>query len=148
MTTLCTIFGATGAQGKSVARTLTNSQRFSTIRLVTRDKTSAKAHELLNELQSNQTNVTLVLVEADLSQTEQVDRALEGATHSFLVTDFYSLFLVNGGCAGVEGLRAAKIAQDLEFEQGKNWIDSAKKHNLEFVVLSGLENVSKLTNGR
>jgi len=92
--------------------------------------------------------VNVRLVQCDLSSAEQVKIALDGATHSFLVTNFWEMFFANGAKPGKEGFAAAKKAGELELAQGKLWVDACKQHNLQFVVYSGLENVSKLTKGK
>jgi len=77
-----TVFGATGAQGGSLARALlADSDRHFAVRAVTRKPDGAAARQLV------QAGAQVVL--ADLDDTASVQRALEGAYGAFLVTNFW-----------------------------------------------------------
>jgi len=142
---VCTVFGATGLQGGSVARELARTKRFSELRLVSRDVKKEALHQLAVEITKLGVNVRLV--QCDLNSPAQVKIALEGATHSFLVTNWPELFFANGAKPGKEGFEAGRKAGEIELAQGKNWVDACKECNLQFVIYSGLENVEKLTKG-
>jgi uncharacterized protein YbjT (DUF2867 family) len=77
-----TVFGATGAQGGGLARSLlTDPDRHFAVRAVTRKPDGGAARAL------NQAGAEVVL--ADLDDAASVQRALEGAYGAFLVTDFW-----------------------------------------------------------
>lgn len=60
----------------------------------------------------------------------------------------WELFFANGAVPGVEGFVAGKKAQEIEEAQGYRWVDLCKKHNLEFVVYSGLCDAKQLSGGK
>ena len=141
-----TIFGATGAQGGSVARYLAESGLFSELRLVTRDVGKQSALAIKAECEAKGAKTTLV--PADLDDADSLDAALEGATHSFLVTNWWEHFFKNGAVPGPDGFVAGKKATEIEEAQGKLWVDMCKKHALEFVVYSGLCDAEKHSGGK
>jgi len=120
MSKLIAVFGATGQQGGSVLRALSQSNGQYQLRAVTRSVKSSKAKELTTTIK----NVSLA--EANLDDKESVDRVLKDCHGAFLVTDF-----------------TAHFEKDREIEQGVNFIDKAIKNNLKHVVFSGLENVER-----
>mmetsp|Transcript_35994 Transcript_35994/g.60669 ORF Transcript_35994/g.60669 Transcript_35994/m.60669 type:complete len:351 (-) Transcript_35994:135-1187(-) len=140
---VCTVFGATGLQGGSVARYLAESGLFAELRLVSRDISKESALAIKAECEAKGAKVTLVC--ANLDDEVSMDAALAGATHSFLVTNWWELFFANGAVPGVEGFVAGKKAQAIEEAQGYRWVDLCKKHALEFVVYSGLCDAEKLS---
>ncbi|XP_069590913.1 nmrA-like family domain-containing protein 1 [Ranitomeya imitator] len=116
------VFGATGAQGGSVAAALLDDGKFE-VRAVTRD-TSKPAAVKLKEAGAE-------VVSADLDDEKSLEAALSGAYGAFLVTNFLEHF--------------SKVK---EITQGKLIADLSKSLALEIVVYSGLENVKKLTGGK
>ncbi|XP_075035196.1 nmrA-like family domain-containing protein 1 [Mixophyes fleayi] len=116
------VFGATGAQGGSVADALLQDGGFA-VRAVTRD-TSKPAAVKLQEAGAE-------VVSADLDNEKSLEAALTGAYGAFLVTNFWEHF-----------------SKEKEVAQGKLIADLTKKLGLTFVVFSGLENVKKLTGGK
>jgi hypothetical protein len=140
---VCTVFGATGLQGGSVARYLAESGLFAELRLVSRDISKESALAIKAECEAKGAKVTLVC--ANLDDEVSMDAALAGATHSFLVTNWWELFFANGAVPGVEGFVSGKKAQAIEEAQGYRWVDLCKKHALEFVVYSGLCDAEKLS---
>jgi len=141
-----TIFGATGLQGGSVARYLAESGQFAELRLVTRDVSKESALAIKAECEAKGAKATLVA--ANLDDEASMDAALAGATHSFLVTNWWELFFANGAVPGPEGFVAGQKAMELEEVQGKRWVDLCKKHALEFVVYSGLCDAEKHSAGQ
>ncbi|XP_036054215.1 nmrA-like family domain-containing protein 1 [Onychomys torridus] len=119
---LVVVFGATGAQGGSVARTLLEDGTFR-VRVVTRNPEQRAAKELM--LQGAE------VVQGDQDDEASMELALTGAHATFIVTNYWE-----------------KCSQDREVRQGKLLADLAKRLGLHYVVYSGLENISKLTEGR
>ncbi|XP_077305715.1 nmrA-like family domain-containing protein 1 [Lithobates pipiens] len=119
---LFVVFGATGAQGGSVAKTLLEDGTFA-IRAVTRDVKKEAALKLKE--------AGAEVVAADLDDEKSIEAALKGAYGAFVVTNFLEHF-----------------SKDKEFAQGKRFADVSKRLGLTLVVFSGLENVKKLTNGK
>ncbi|XP_077130276.1 nmrA-like family domain-containing protein 1 isoform X2 [Ranitomeya variabilis] len=116
------VFGATGAQGGSVAAALLDDGTFE-VRAVTRD-TSKPAAVKLKEAGAE-------VVSADLDDEKSLEDALSRAYGAFLVTNFLEHF-----------------SKEKEIAQGKLVADLSKRLALEIVVYSGLENVKKLTEGK
>ncbi|KAM6156191.1 nmrA-like family domain-containing protein 1 [Rhynchocyon petersi] len=119
---LVVVFGGTGAQGGSVARTLLEDGTFS-VRVVTRNPRKQAAKAL--ELQGAQ------VVCGDQDDQASMQRALTGAYATFIVTNYWE-----------------NLSQEREVKQGKLLADLAKHLGLHYVVYSGLENVKKLTGGK
>ncbi|XP_066432856.1 nmrA-like family domain-containing protein 1 [Eleutherodactylus coqui] len=116
------VFGATGAQGGSVADALLADGTFA-VRAVTRD-TSKPAAVKLREAGAE-------VVAADLDDEKSLEAALCGAYGAFVVTNFWEHF-----------------SKEMEAAQGKRIADVSKRLGLQIVVFSGLENVKKLTGGK
>uniref|UniRef100_A0A452QK02 NmrA-like family domain-containing protein 1 n=1 Tax=Ursus americanus TaxID=9643 RepID=A0A452QK02_URSAM len=119
---LVVVFGATGAQGGSVARTLLEDGTFR-VRVVTRDPGQKAAKEL--RLQGAE------VVQGDQDDEASMELALIGAHAAFIVTNYWE-----------------NRSQEQEVKQGKLLADLAKRLGLHYVVYSGLENIKKLTAGR
>ncbi|KAG8506474.1 NmrA-like family domain-containing protein 1 [Galemys pyrenaicus] len=119
---LVVVFGATGAQGGSVARTLLEDGTFR-VRAVTRDPGQGAAKEL--QLQGAE------VVRGDQDDEPSMELALTGAHAAFIVTNYWE-----------------NCSQEQEVKQGKLLADVAKRLGLRYVVYSGLENIKKLTAGR
>ncbi|XP_077305717.1 nmrA-like family domain-containing protein 1 [Lithobates pipiens] len=117
-----TVFGATGAQGGSVAKALQEDGTFA-VRAVTRDVKKEAALKLKE--------AGAEVVAADLDDEKSIEAALKGAYGAFVVTNFWEHF-----------------SKDKEIAQGKRIADVSKRLGLTLVVFSGLENVKKLTNGK
>lgn len=116
------VFGATGAQGGSVARTLLEDGTFR-VRAVTRDPGQKAAKEL--RLQGAE------IVQGDQDDEASMKLALTGAHATFIVTNYWE-----------------NCSQEQEVKQGKLLANLAKRLGLHYVVYSGLENIKKLTAGR
>ncbi|XP_049493391.1 nmrA-like family domain-containing protein 1 isoform X3 [Panthera uncia] len=119
---LVVVFGATGAQGGSVARTLLEDGTFR-VRVVTRDPRQRAARKL--RLQGAE------VVWGDQDDEASMELALTGAHATFIVTNYWE-----------------NCSQEQEVKQGKLLADVAKRLGLRYVVYSGLENIRKLTAGR
>ncbi|CAH6786750.1 Nmral1 [Phodopus roborovskii] len=133
---LVVVFGATGAQGGSVARTLLEDGTFR-VRVVTRNPEQRAAQEL--KLQGAE------VVQGDQDDEASMELALTGAHATFIVTNYWE-----------------QCSQDREVKQSYRWdlackplccagkllADLAKRLGLRYVVYSGLENIRKLTAGR
>ncbi|XP_034363166.1 nmrA-like family domain-containing protein 1 [Arvicanthis niloticus] len=119
---LVVVFGATGAQGGSVARTLLEDGTFR-VRVVTRDPEQRAAKELKQQ--------GAEVVRGDQDNAASMEQALTGAHATFIVTNYWET-----------------CSQDREVQQGKLLADLAKRLGLHYVVYSGLENIRKLTAGR
>ncbi|XP_004469734.2 nmrA-like family domain-containing protein 1 [Dasypus novemcinctus] len=116
------VFGATGAQGGSVARAILKDKNFA-VRAVTRDVTRANALAL-QELGAE-------LAKGDLNEEASVEAVLKGAYGAFVVTSFWD-----------------HLSKEKEVQQGKLVADAARRLGLQHVVYSGLENVQRLSGGR
>ncbi|XP_023611082.1 nmrA-like family domain-containing protein 1 [Myotis lucifugus] len=116
------VFGATGAQGGSVARTLLEDGTFR-VRAVTRDLGQKAAKEL--RLQGAE------IVQGDQDDEASMKLALTGAHATFIVTNYWE-----------------NCSREQEVKQGKLLANLAKRLGLHYVVYSGLENIKKLTAGR
>ncbi|XP_004373273.2 nmrA-like family domain-containing protein 1 isoform X1 [Trichechus manatus latirostris] len=119
---LVVVFGATGAQGGSVARTLLEDGTFR-VRVVTRDPGQQAAKAL--RLQGAE------VVQGDQDDKASMELALTGAYATFIVTNYWE-----------------NLSQEQEVKQGKLLADLAKRLGLHYVVYSGLENIKKLTGGK
>ncbi|XP_004864844.1 nmrA-like family domain-containing protein 1 isoform X2 [Heterocephalus glaber] len=119
---LVVVFGATGAQGGSVARTLLEDGTFR-VRVVTRDPGQKASKEL--RLQGAE------VAQGDQNDGASMEKALTGAHAAFIVTNYWE-----------------NCSQEQEVKQGKLLADLAKHLGLHYVVYSGLENIKKLTAGR
>ncbi|XP_007934160.1 nmrA-like family domain-containing protein 1 [Orycteropus afer afer] len=116
------VFGATGAQGGSVAKAILESKNFA-VRAVTRDVTQPKA-VVLRDLGAE-------VIKGDLNDEASVEAALKGAYGAFVVTNFWE-----------------HLSKKKEVCQGKMVADAAKRLGLQHVVYSGLENVKRLSGGK
>ncbi|XP_043916633.1 nmrA-like family domain-containing protein 1 isoform X2 [Protopterus annectens] len=116
---LVVVFGATGAQGGSVAKALLEDGTFK-VRIVSRDLSKPACKDL--------EKLGAEVVKADLDDVELLRAALHGAHAVFLVTNYWEY-------------------HDKD-KEGKRFADVAKQAGLQHVVFSGLENVYKLTNGK
>ncbi|XP_053157273.1 nmrA-like family domain-containing protein 1 isoform X2 [Hemicordylus capensis] len=116
------VFGATGAQGGSVAQALLDDDSFS-VRAVTRNPAHPAAKALLSR--------GAEVVKGDLNNLDSLEQAMEGAYGAFVVTTF-----------------SVDFNKEQESLQGKNTAEVAKCQNLKHVVFSGLDHVEKLTGGQ
>ncbi|XP_020851280.1 nmrA-like family domain-containing protein 1 [Phascolarctos cinereus] len=119
---LVVVFGATGAQGGSVAKTLLEDETFR-VRVVTRNPRQRAAEHLKSQ--------GAEVVQGDQDDEKSLEPALAGAYAAFIVTNYWE-----------------NLNQEQEIKQGKLLADLSKRLGLSYVVYSGLENVKKLTGGQ
>eukprot|EP00499_Haloplacidia_sp_CaronLabIsolate_P001660 CAMPEP_0196800262 /NCGR_PEP_ID=MMETSP1104-20130614/40052_1 /TAXON_ID=33652 /ORGANISM="Cafeteria sp., Strain Caron Lab Isolate" /LENGTH=318 /DNA_ID=CAMNT_0042170671 /DNA_START=46 /DNA_END=1002 /DNA_ORIENTATION=- len=115
---IVTVFGATGSQGGGVMEALLAAGSFH-VRGVTRNTDSEKAKALAER--------GVEMVQADQSDAEAVQKAVQGAYAVFLVTQFWE-----------------KFDPALEITQGKLAADACKAAGVEHLVFSALEDVRKI----
>jgi uncharacterized protein YbjT (DUF2867 family) len=106
------VFGATGAQGGSVARALAADSQFA-VKAATRNPDSDKAKAL------KATGIETVKV--DLDDAASVNAALQGAYGVFLITNYWEIF-----------------DKAREQKQAQNVIDAAKANGIKHLVFSSL----------
>ncbi|XP_006874945.1 PREDICTED: nmrA-like family domain-containing protein 1 [Chrysochloris asiatica] len=128
---LVVVFGATGAQGGSVARALLEDGTF-TVRVVTRNPGQQAAKAL--KLQGAE------VVQGDQDDEASMERALTGAYATFFVTNYWENLS--------QEQEIKQVRADRVFKAGMLLADLAKHLGLRYVVYSGLENVKKLTGGK
>lgn len=112
---IITIFGATGAQGGSLARAILSdtSSEFA-VRAVTRDINSDKARALKD--------LGAEVVAADIDDKEAVKKALEGAYGAYFVTFFWAHF-----------------STEKEISEAKHFAEAAREANIKHAIWSTLE---------
>uniref|UniRef100_A0ABM5FIG8 NmrA-like family domain-containing protein 1 n=1 Tax=Pogona vitticeps TaxID=103695 RepID=A0ABM5FIG8_9SAUR len=114
------VFGATGAQGGSVAQALLDDGTFG-VRAVTRDPSQPAAQALLSR--------GAEVVKGDLNDLPVLEQVMFGAYGAFVVT-------------------AGDPSKEQESNQGRNSAEAAKHQGLKHVVFSGFDHVEKVTGGR
>lgn len=114
---IITVFGATGAQGGGLARSILNdvNSEFS-VRAVSRDPNSEKAKELKQ--------LGAEVVAGDVDDKDSVTKALEGAYGAYFVTFFWAHF-----------------SPEKEFEEAKIFAEAAKATGIQHAIWSTLEDV-------
>jgi uncharacterized protein YbjT (DUF2867 family) len=113
------IFGATGAQGGSLARAILNDKNSEfAVRAITRAVHSDKAKELAA--------MGAEIMSADLDDPESVFKAMDGAYGAFCVTFFWAHF-----------------SPEVEIAHAKTMAESAKRAGLKHVIWSTLEDTRK-----
>lgn len=113
------VFGATGAQGGSVARQLLARGRFD-VRALTRKPDSPAAQELRD--------LGAEVVQGDLDDLASLRAALAGCYGAFGVTNFWEHF-------------------DKEKEQGHNLVKAVAASDVKHFIFSTLPPIAKATNG-
>ncbi|KAJ7893730.1 NAD(P)-binding protein [Mycena olivaceomarginata] len=122
---LIAVVGATGLQGGSVIKALSESDKPYRIRGFTRDATKAAAEALKKQ------GVEMVAVNLVVENKQEVYKAFAGADYAFLVTSFQEHY-----------------NKEREISEGKMLIDATKAAGVQGVVWSGLSNVTKLSGGK
>lgn len=116
---IITVFGATGAQGGSLARAiLQHPESEFTVRAVTRAIHSDKAKELAA--------MGAEIVEADLDDKASIVKALQGAYGAFFVTFFWAHF-----------------SPEKEKEHARNMAEAAKEAGIQHAIWSTLEDTRR-----
>lgn len=113
------VFGATGAQGGGVARSLLSRGRFN-VRAITR-KTDSPAAQALRELGAE-------IVQGDLDDPASLRAALKGVYGVFGVTNFWEHF-------------------EKEGPQGRNLVNAVAEANVKHFIFSTLPPIEKETGG-
>ncbi|KAG9014587.1 hypothetical protein FRB94_011765 [Tulasnella sp. JGI-2019a] len=116
---------ATGAQGGSVIKALSESDKPYRIRGLTRDTSKPASQALAKK------GVEVVAVDVKLENKDAVQKTFQGATFAFLVT-----------------MSAVMSSKAVEIAEGKMYIDAAKAENVKLTIWSGLENMSIHSNGK
>ena len=112
---LITVFGATGAQGGGLARTiLADKNSEFKVRAVTRNPSSEKAVALKL--------LGAEVVAADVDDTKSIKKVLKGAYGAFFVTFFWEHF-----------------SAEKEYDEVTNFVAAAKDFNLGHIIWSTLE---------
>jgi|SRR5436190_9436063 len=112
---IITVFGATGAQGGSLARAiLTDANSEFAVRAITRDINSDKAKQLAH--------LGAEVVAGDVDDAASVEKALEGAYGAYFVTFFWGHF-----------------SPEKETEQARTFATAAKKAGIKHAIWSTLE---------
>ena len=112
---IITVFGATGAQGGGLVRSILNDKNGEfAARAVTRDINSDKAKALAA--------LGAEVVAGDVDDAASVDKALEGAYGAYFVTFFWNHF-----------------SPEIEFAQAQTFASAAKKAGLKHAIWSTLE---------
>ncbi|KAG8856022.1 hypothetical protein FRB96_006589 [Tulasnella sp. 330] len=124
---LIVVTGATGAQGSSVIKALEESSRPYRIRGITRDPSKPASQTLAKKYNG----LELVAVDAQPENKEGILKAFQGAKYVFLMT-----------------MSPVFTSRARELEEGKTLIDCAKAANVELTIWSGLEDMSKHSNGK
>ncbi|XP_041361729.1 nmrA-like family domain-containing protein 1 [Gigantopelta aegis] len=107
------VFGATGMIGGSVARTLSNSQKFK-VTVVTRNPSNS----LIRRLEKDGAEIRT----ADLNDPKSLVRVVHGADAMFLVTHYWE-----------------HLSKRSETQQGMNAVYAAIKCNIKHLVFYGAE---------
>jgi uncharacterized protein YbjT (DUF2867 family) len=113
------VFGATGAQGGSVARNLLSRAKFN-VRAITRNPESESANALRS--------LGAEIVQGDLDDPASLTAALEGVYGVFGVTNFWEHF-------------------DKEEVHGRNLVNAVAAANVKHFIFSTLPPIAKETNG-
>jgi uncharacterized protein YbjT (DUF2867 family) len=122
---LIVVFGATGAQGGSVARALVKEGKFK-VRGITRHADSDAAKALKAQ--------GVEVVAADLAKKDTLVKAVEGAWGVFGVTQFWQKDIMSN--------------PQHELEQGKNLVDACVEAKVNYLIVSVLDDVKTATEGR
>lgn len=126
MSSVITVFGATGKQGGSVIGAIQANALLAqtwTIRAVTRDASKPAAQAL-----AKHDNVQVVT--ANMDNKAEVQKAIEGASAVFAVTNFWD-----------------NLSKKVEMQQAKTMVDAAKRAGVKRYIWSSLPSASRLSNG-
>jgi len=131
MAKIITIIGATGAQGKGVARAFLNNPAYK-VRAVTRNPSSQSGQALAAQ--------GAEVVSADLNDLESLKKAFTGSHIVFGVTNFFEPFIAH---------QSPEKAMEVEIQQGINIAKAAAATStLEHYIWSTLPNAKALSAGK
>jgi len=119
---LVVVVGSTGAQGSSVIKALSESDKPYRLRGLTRDINKTAAKDFTEK------GVEMVAIEPNPDNKELVIKAFEGADIVFAVT--------------------VLAMQGLEVAEGKMLVDAAKATNVKLFIWSGLESMLEASGGK
>ncbi|KAK3723033.1 hypothetical protein LTR37_002179 [Vermiconidia calcicola] len=126
MSKLLTVFGASGNQGGSVVRAVLKdpvlSKEFQ-IRAITRDSFKAPIVQFAEK--------GVEIVNADMSSTESIARAVKDVHTVFLMTNFWE-----------------SMSANTEVAQGKAVVDASKAAGVQHLIFSSLINTTEASKGR
>jgi len=120
---LVVVVGATGNQGGSVVKALSESSAQYRIRGLSRDASKPAAKQLSEQ--------GVEMVSANIEDRSAIDEAFKGADIVFAVTDFW-----------------AHLNKEKEVNDGKRLVDAAKAAGVDLFVYSGLPSFSKISSGK
>ncbi|CAI7627110.1 unnamed protein product [Penicillium crustosum] len=127
---LIVVVGATGGQGGAVVSKFLSDKTWK-VRGITRNTQSERARALSAK--------GVEMVQANIDNLVSLDKAFEGATAIFAVTDYYESFWDKGW----------EKAMEIEYAQGTNMaIAASKVTTLEHYLWSTLPHTSRITNGK
>lgn len=116
---IITVFGATGAQGGSLARAILNDKNSEfSVRAVTRDPDSDKGRELAG--------MGAEVVAADIDDKQSMKQALDGAYGAYFVTFFWAHF-----------------SPEKELAEARSMAEAAKEAGIQHAIWSTLEDTRK-----
>ncbi|MDQ3277761.1 MAG: NmrA/HSCARG family protein [Bacteroidota bacterium] len=116
---IITVFGATGAQGGSLAQAILADRNSEfAVRAVTRDPNSEKAQALASQ--------GAEVVAGDIDDRQSVVQAMQGAYGAFCVTFFWAHF-----------------SPEKEIEEARRFAEAAKETGLQHVIWSTLEDTRR-----
>ncbi|KAJ7819209.1 NAD(P)-binding protein [Mycena olivaceomarginata] len=122
---LVAVVGATGVQGGSVIKALSESEKPYRIRGFTRDLTKTTAEALKKQ------GVEMIAVNLIPENKEEVYKAFAGADYTFLVTNYWE-----------------QISKEKEISQGKLLVDASKAAGVKGIIWSGLVSANKISGGK
>jgi len=122
---LVAVVGATGVQGGSVIKALSESDKAYRIRGFTRDTSQARAQELSKQ------GVEVVAIDLSITNKKEVNEAFNGATFAFAVTS-----------------SAPTFDKEKEIAEGKLLVDAAHAAGVTLLVWSGLESITEASKGK
>ncbi|OHE95998.1 hypothetical protein CORC01_08691 [Colletotrichum orchidophilum] len=122
---LIAVVGSTGLQGGSVINNLAASDKPYRIRGLTRDAKKEKAQDLAKR------GVEVVTVNLSADNAEGIQKAFQGATYVFIMTNYWE-----------------HVDKDREAAEGKTLVEAAHKVGVKLLLISSAPNCTKATNGK
>ncbi|KAG8983853.1 hypothetical protein FRB93_006927 [Tulasnella sp. JGI-2019a] len=136
---------ATGAQGGSVIKALSESDRPYRIRGLTRDTTKPASQALTKK------GVEVVAIDVKPDNKQEVQKVFQGAKYAFLVTvSAVQTSKANVSSRYIQRVYDSSNALDAiqEIAEGKMYIDAAKAAEAELTIWSGLEDMAVHSGGK
>ncbi|KAI5448942.1 hypothetical protein NCC49_005737, partial [Naganishia albida] len=123
---LFAVIGSTGTQGRSVIKALQESANPYRVRAITRDTSKPAARDL--------DRIGCHLVAADVEDVESLNKAFEGATFAFLMTN--------------SDYTDDSPEFQHEYQQGKNQFDAAITSRVKVIAWAGIPNMKAIYGGK